>query len=155
MVRYYSAENYSLEDWLNQASDDLRTAQDYINKDENYARKNVCIHSHQSIEKNLKAYLIANKVDIPDSHNLEKLQGMCEEIDGNFSKVNSLNLRNLTGLASDSRYPQFEHEKKIITAADAKKAYNSAVEINDFVLNRIKEIDKEPDKTGPEPDIDF
>ncbi len=24
MVRYYNAENYSLEDWLNQASDDLR-----------------------------------------------------------------------------------------------------------------------------------
>ena len=154
MVKYYSSENYSVEDWLNQASDDLRTAQDYINKDENYARKNVCIHSHQSIEKNLKAYLIAKKVDIPNSHNLEKLQKMCEEIDVNFSKINSSNLRNLTGLASDSRYPQLEHEKRIITADDAKKAYNSAVEINDFVLNKIKEIDKEPDKS-PDLDIDF
>ena len=145
MVKHYSAENQLLEDWINQASDDLRTAKDYIDKDENYARKNVCYHSHQAIEKYLKAYLIANKVDFPDSHDLERLRGMCEKIDSSFSEVNSLNLRKLTGFASNVRYPQLEHERREISREDAKEAYSSAVQINDFVLKRIKEIKKQPD----------
>ena len=140
MVKFYKAEKKWLKDWITQASDDLRTERDYIDKDEDYARKNVCYHSHQAIEKFLKAYLIAKKVDYPDSHNLERLQAMCEELDNTFREIKPLNLRKLTGFAMDARYPQHEYERKRISSNDVKEAFNAAVKINKFVTERIKKI---------------
>ena len=140
MVKYYKAENELLGDWIKQVSYDLRTAEDYLDNNEDYAKRNVCYHSQQAIEKSLKAYIIASNKDFPDSHNLEQLQKQCEDLDNSFAEIKPLNLRKLSGFASDARYPQLEPERKKITLDDAKEAYNSAVKVNNFVIKRINEI---------------
>ncbi|MHB1680129.1 MAG: HEPN domain-containing protein [bacterium] len=150
MTKFYKAKIEWLNDWIAQSSDDLRTAGDYIDVDKDYARRNVCYHSQQSIEKILKSYLVANKVDYPDSHNLERLQVMCEELNDGFKEISLLNLKKLTGYATEARYPQFEHERRKITTEDAKEAYNSAVKVKNFVIKRINEISP---VTGHEQDI--
>ncbi len=94
MTKYFKADNEFVNEWIKQVSYDLMTAHDYLDNNKDYAKRNVC-YCQQAIEKPLKAYIIANNKDFPNSHNLERLQEICQGIDNSFIELKSFNLKEL------------------------------------------------------------
>ena len=120
----------------------------------------ICFHSQQAVEKHLKAFIAYNNVEFPHGHNghdIERLLGICKEIDPSFTELDKINPGILTDYAVDLRYSEIP----IPSMADAEEAVSIAEEVRPFVLDKIKGIsvdktsDKKPDKNGPELDIDF
>ncbi len=60
--------------WLKYANVDLRSAEKPLNYEE--LTQSIAFHSHQTIEKSLKALLEDEDVKIPKIHDLEKLYGL-------------------------------------------------------------------------------
>ena len=46
----------------------------------------ICYHCQQSVEKNLKGYLIEKGIEPPKTHDLVDLNDMCSDIDKRFSE---------------------------------------------------------------------
>jgi HEPN domain-containing protein len=59
-------------------------------------------HCQQAVEKFLKAFLIANEVEIKKTHNIEFLLSECGEIDSDFAGIEP---KNLSDFGVDVRYP--------------------------------------------------
>lgn len=146
--------------WINYANEDFEGGKLlFQNNSENF-KTSVCFHMQQSVEKYLKAYLVANNVDIePDrkDHSMAKLVEWCKEHDKTFNDLYDLNITKLTKYAVRSRYPGSEPP----TIEDEKEAVSIAEQVKPFVIDKIKDIYvdkarcKEPDKNGPDPDLDF
>ncbi|MEI8114015.1 MAG: HEPN domain-containing protein, partial [Bacteroidia bacterium] len=62
----------------------------------------VCFHCQQVVEKYLKAFLIAQGVEIRKTHNIEFLLAECEEFDPEFSLIDP---KDLNDFGVDIRYP--------------------------------------------------
>jgi HEPN domain-containing protein len=92
--------NY-IRQWIEKASDDLIVI-DKLTQFEVIATSAVCFHCQQVVEKYLKAYLIANEVEIKKTHNIEFLLAECEEFDADFSSVDP---KDLNDFGVDVRYP--------------------------------------------------
>ncbi len=65
--------------WLNYSMDDLKSAKVLLK--EKIANM-VCFHSQQAVEKLFKAYVAAHSLEIPKTHNLIRLQAICEDLAG-------------------------------------------------------------------------
>lgn len=69
--------------WLDIATEDLTVA-NLVFAEEHFAH--ACFLSQQSIEKSLKAYLIARANSYPRTHNLVILLNQCEVLEPEFSQ---------------------------------------------------------------------
>ena len=89
------------ENWLNTAKDDLILINEIIQNE--YLTNMVASHSHQAIEKSIKAILEEKETKVPRIHNLINLKGKIEkyiklDIEQEiFDQINEL--------YTDSRYP--------------------------------------------------
>jgi HEPN domain-containing protein len=107
--------------WLAKAADDLTVARLVANT-EGAPRWPACFHAQQAAEKALKAYLVANGVDFPFSHALDRLADL---IDSDKLQFDRLQLVELQPWAVAGRYPEdvpeasVEEVERLITAADA------------------------------------
>jgi HEPN domain-containing protein len=90
-----------------------------------------CFHSQQSIEKNLKAYLIYQGKDIEKTHNIIFLLDECADFDPIFAFIDP---GNINAYAVQGRYP----DSNIIPNADeARYFYKLAIDVSLTVRERI------------------
>ena len=75
-----------IKQWLLKANEDLLVV-NKLTEFEIVATSSVCFHCQQAVEKFLKAFLIANGVDIKKTHNIEFLLSECSDIDIDFDKI--------------------------------------------------------------------
>ncbi len=75
-----------IKQWLEKANEDLFVVERLIEY-EIVATSSVCFHCQQAVEKFLKAFLIANGIDIKKTHNIEFLLSECSDIDKDFSGI--------------------------------------------------------------------
>lgn len=116
--------------WLLKAESDLSNARLCLAADQ--ALDTVCFHSQQAAEKHIKAFLIANEVEFPFIHNLEKLIELCEQRDPSFQNIRALS-QGLTPYAVELRY-----DDEFWPSADtARQALDAALAIKNFVMSRL------------------
>jgi HEPN domain-containing protein len=89
----------------------------------------ICFHCQQAAEKYLKGFLFQNRIEPLKTHNLQKLLGLCEELNMEFGAI----LHQCSVLNTFSVIPRYPDEFQI-TEGDAEKAIRYAAEIKDFVV---------------------
>jgi HEPN domain-containing protein len=128
--------------WLLKAKSDIANAEMCLAS--NQALDTACFHAQQAAERSLKAYLIANDIDFPFIHNLEKLLELCAQSDGAFLTLKLL-CQDLTPYAVGLRY-----DNEFWPSADiAQEALNAALTIKNFVNERLDPGVK-PAESNPE-----
>jgi len=122
-----------IKQWLMKANEDLLVI-DKLTETGVIAASSVCFHCQQAVEKFLKAYLIANGVDVRKTHNIEFLLSECSDIDQDFSAFDP---KDLSEFGVDARYPGdmfFPDESETL---EYKKL---AFEVREFVEKKIFKI---------------
>lgn len=100
----------------------------------------VCFHSQQAVEKLFKAYIAAHSLEIPKTHNLIRLQAICEDLAGEKFDIDTEQIIFLNDVYIDSRYPA---DFGLLSSGkpgteDAERAYDVAVKIDSFLRPIIK-----------------
>jgi HEPN domain-containing protein len=122
-----------IKQWLFKANEDLLVIEK-LTEFEIIATSSVCFHCQQAVEKFLKAFLIANGIDIKKTHNIEFLLSECSDIDKDFTNIDP---KELSDFGVDVRYPG---DMYIPDEKETLEYKNLAFEIKDFVENKIDEI---------------
>lgn len=108
-------------EWLRHAKDDLESAAIILKESDNYHIS--AYHSHQSIEKLFKWYLLKNGRKFPFIHDLKELLRIVLEVK-NFKNIFD-DILFLDDLYPQLRYPTGEE----ITREEAQKALSTAEKI--------------------------
>jgi HEPN domain-containing protein len=95
----------------------------------------ICYLSQQSIEKILKAYVIAKENKLTRTHDLKVLITKCEQYSPDFSRFNSV-CALMSQYASLTRYPPILELEEY----DMKQALKNALQILDFTESKLKEL---------------
>jgi HEPN domain-containing protein len=90
-------------EWLRLADNDWDVAQ-ILNGHYPRHLEVICYHCQQAAEKYLKAFLIANDIEAPKTHDLRSLCTLCETINIDFEKLKA-QCRYLTQFGTQPRYP--------------------------------------------------
>ena len=107
---------------------------DKLTEDEVIATSSACFHCQQAVEKFLKAYLIANGVEIKRTHNIEYLHSECADFDKDFTDIDP---KELSDFGVDIRYPG----DMFVPDKDETLEYKNLVfEIKDIVESKIDKI---------------
>ena len=117
--------------WIAKAGDDLIVI-DKLTQFEVIATSAVCFHCQQVVEKYLKAFLIANGVEIRKTHNIEFLLAECEEFDSDFSLIDP---KDLNDFGVDIRYPGDIYSPTIEETLEHKQI---ALEVKELVEQKLK-----------------
>jgi len=121
-----------INEWLQIAYDDYDSARFLYENKIPKPLEIICYHCQQSAEKSLKAYLCANDIDIPKTHEVKRICVQCSEVDGSFS-VFFFDCEELEVYATETRYPiRIE-----IDDTHAKRALWQASRIYEFVSRKI------------------
>jgi HEPN domain-containing protein len=124
-----------IKQWLAKANEDLLVIEK-LTEYEIIATSSVCFHCQQAVEKFLKAFLIANGIDIKKTHNIEYLLSECSDIDKDFANIDP---KELSDFGVDARYPGDMY----VPHKDETLEYkNLAFEIKDIVESKIDDIIK-------------
>lgn len=118
--------------WIIKAESDITIAGKDL-KTDNPVTDAICFHAQQAAEKYLKAYLVFKNLDPEKTHKIEKLVLTCMTLDATFLALKNTEI--LTEYAVEFRYPD---DFYIPDIEEAKVAYNLALKVKDFVLERIK-----------------
>ena len=132
-VKSYMKNNPIVEEWLELAESDLAFAKTGFESDDFYHL--ICFHCQQSIEKILKAYLVDQEIKFPKVHDLIQLNKLCSEADVSFENFNK-DLKYLNTFYIETRYAGGFFQS--ITKVDAQKAIESAIQILNFVKEKLK-----------------
>lgn len=119
--------------WISKAGDDLIVI-DKLTQFEVIANSAVCFHCQQVVEKYLKAYLIAQGVEIRKTHNIEFLLAACEEFDADFSAIDPIDLNDF---GVDIRYPGDLYTPSEKETLEHKQI---ALEVKELVEAKLKGI---------------
>jgi len=120
--------------WIHKAENDLKSAFIILESDNNEKPfDSICFHCQQAVEKYLKAYLVYLDVMFTKTHNISQLIELGAGLDGELR--NYLTADTLTPYGVDIRYLD---DFYIPTEEDARKAYDIALEIKDFVRKKMK-----------------
>ena len=88
--------------WLFRAKEDLSVLNRLADDEIEFYTSTICFHAQQSVEKNLKAFLVYHDVDFPRTHDVDFLLDECQKIDpSNFE----IDLKSLTEFGVSVRYP--------------------------------------------------
>jgi len=93
-----------------------------------------CYHCQQSVEKILKAYIIAKENTLIKTHDLDNLIDKCEKHSPDFSKFKDA-CEDLT-LYTTIRYPPFGN----LTEQDMKQALKNAQDVLEFTKSKLTEM---------------
>ncbi len=119
--------------WLAYAQNDLKAAQvPLVSGDVSIASVLYC--AQQSAEKALKAYLFAQNVPIPRTHDLIKLVDACSLFDSEFETIR-IRAGALNPLSTTTRYP--EHFLSMLHTIVADQAIGYARQILEFSEMKI------------------
>lgn len=136
MGRFFMDKNEVIEklvhQWIKIAERDMITAQRELEIEPNVTDI-ICFHCQQAVEKYLKAFLTKHQIEFPKTHSIMMLINLCSRVDISFKEKLS-NADMLTDYAVEIRYPDEWYEPSI---EEAKKAYELAKAIKDFVLEKL------------------
>ena len=117
----------SVRDWMDYSHGDL------VDAHHNTLPRNQCFHAQQSIEKALKAAIIAEGMQFSHTHDLDILAQM---LPNSWTVKNmSSNFSSIVICATKSRYPD---NPAAITLADAQKAINVAQDVYNSIDTELK-----------------
>ncbi len=122
-----------IKQWLLKANEDLLVV-NKLTEIEIVATSSVCFHCQQAVEKFLKAYLIANGIDIKKTHNIEFLLSECSDLDKDFIGIDP---KELSDFGVDARYPGDLYIPEEWETLEYKKL---AFEIKELVENKVYKI---------------
>jgi HEPN domain-containing protein len=102
----------------------------------------ICYHCQQSAEKSLKAFICANDIDIPKTHEVKRICAQCAEIDESFTALFD-DCEELEVYATETRYPiRIE-----IDSTHAERALKQAIRIYEFTSDRTNQLFKKKKAT--------
>lgn len=123
---------FKFEEWAKYADEDIMTAELLLR--ENGTPNQICFHAQQAAEKYLKGFLSFHKKKFEKVHQLSYLLQLCAGINSAFEGLRE-DIFYLTRFYIETRYPgdfpEFSHQ-------DAKKAYEAALRVKEFVLMKVK-----------------
>lgn len=122
-----------IKQWLQKANEDLFVV-DKLTEFEIIATSSICFHCQQAVEKFLKAYLIANGIEIKKTHNIEFLLSECADFDTDFADIDP---KELSDFGVDVRYPG---DMYIPSKEETIEYKNLSLEISDLVKMKIDKI---------------
>ncbi len=100
-------------------------------------------HCQQAVEKYFKAYLTWADIRVKKTHDLESILNLCIEEDKEFEKLDKDKISRLTLYAVNIRYPEEYFET---TVEEVREAYETANEVKDFAMKKLKEAGLEISK---------
>lgn len=124
--------NQIVKNWLDKANDDMAFAKASFHEGLEFYPQ-ICFYLHQSVEKYLKAYIIANKLDLKRIHDLTELVRLCTESNSEFDKFYD-KVKFLNPFYIGTRYPDFIIS---VNKSDAEKALQVSEEIAVFVKSKL------------------
>lgn len=123
-----------VENWITIANEDLAIAKRELSySDDEIFPRAVFFHSHEGIEKYLKAFLVKCQRNFRKSHDLEYLKELCSAICNEFEK---LDLDILLDYSVEIRYP----DEPSPSLKEAKEAYEVAERTKQFILKKLKDF---------------
>jgi len=130
------SKNELVNSWIKKAESDLKNIENNFKFiDEDIPIDTVCFHCQQVVEKYLKAFLTYKELQFPYSHNLGSLVHIAESVDKSFSEIKE-KAEILSPFAVEIRYPD---TAELPTISDCKDFYQIAIEIKQFILDRIQQ----------------
>lgn len=118
--------------WLLKANNDLMMIENEFHS-ENPVTDGICFHAQQSVEKYLKAFLVANQIEFPQTHNIGIILNLCMKVDPDFQGLRES--VTLTRYATGFRYPD---DFYIPSIEEANKSFEIAKMVKKFVLEKLK-----------------
>lgn len=125
--------NQVVENWLDKANDDLAFAKASLQEGLEFYPQ-ICFYLHQSVEKYLKAYIIARELDLKRIHDLTQLVQLCIENDKEFNKFYET-AKLLNPFYIGTRYPDFIIS---VNKSNAEKALQVTEQIADFIKSKLQ-----------------
>lgn len=122
--------------WFEFAREDLIIAQASLEKE---VYNQVCFHAQQGVEKALKSYLSINDRDIPKTHFIELLLGLCSQIDEKFKGIIDRCIK-LDDYYIPTRHPDAlpgTLPEGMPVREDAEEALSILEEVMDFVQKKV------------------
>jgi HEPN domain-containing protein len=129
-------DNLNVNEWIRFAQMDYDAAINMSRLHRPVPLEIVCYHCQQSVEKILKAYLLARDEPLQRTHDLNLLLNKCVKYDEAFDEYAAACIA-LTSYAVLTRYPVGEGA---INERDMQTALKSANEILEFSKDRIAQI---------------
>lgn len=118
--------------WLRFANEDLQMA-NYLMKSEFPVYRGVCFDCQQSVEKNLKAYLLFFNQTIVKTHDLDFLIELIKPFDENMDSY-ATKCKTLINYSVVQRYPDDFID---LTKNNAENAISIATEIEKYITEKI------------------
>lgn len=120
------------QEWLARAERDLQAARNELRAAVPLPEMSA-YHAQQAMERSLKAFLTANSIPFPYTHDLVLLQAKCEAIQGGFARFLPL-AQTLSPYATLFRYPGGPLSPP---SAEAQQAVDSADAIVRFIRQQL------------------
>ena len=95
-------ESEYIKNWFFRANEDIAVINNLVKSDAADYTSTICFHSHQAVEKFLKAFLVYHDVDFPKTHDLDFLLLECQKINKTAFEID---LKSLTDFGVAVRYP--------------------------------------------------
>lgn len=124
--------NQIVGNWLDKADEDLAFAKASLQEGLEFYSQ-ICFYLHQSVEKYLKAYIIAKELNLKRIHDLTQLVQVCMEGDPEFDKFKET-AELLNPFYIGTRYPDFIIS---IHKSNAEKALQATEQIAGFVKSKL------------------
>ncbi len=118
--------------WMKFANEDLQMANDLM-KSEFPIFRGVCFDCQQSVEKNLKAYMLYFNQEIVKTHDLAYLVQLLFPFDNNI-EIYALKCKSLINYAVIQRYPDDFID---LTKEDAVDSIQIATEIEKYITQKV------------------
>ena len=138
--------NKYFREWLKYAEENFEGGKILFNNSTENFKTLVCYNMQQAVEKYLKAYLVANGIEIDErhrehyTHNIAELIEKCKEIDPDFDKLYNIEPDRLTDYAINLKYPS--NKLKTLSIEDEAQAISIAEQVKTFVVKKIMELSK-------------
>ncbi|MCK5465962.1 HEPN domain-containing protein [Candidatus Parcubacteria bacterium] len=127
-----------VKEWLSRATDDELSIEAILK--EEGAPSTACFLSQQLAEKYFKAFLVFHNKPFPKIHHLDVLLELCIDIDKNFKELKEETIL-LSDYYIETRYPGGFTEEW--SWQEAKTAFSTAIDIKEFVSNKISTLGSE------------
>jgi HEPN domain-containing protein len=122
-----------IREWIAKADEDFDFALVNLEEGKPFAAQ-ICFHFHQSAEKYLKAYIVANDLGFIKSHDLPALLKICVTKEPSLTQL-SPDCEFLNTFYIETRYPV--HWPTHFTEAEALNAKDSCERVRDTITNSL------------------
>ena len=124
-----------INEWMYKADQDFEFARINFEEEKQFFAQ-ICFHFHQSAEKYLKAFIIANRLEFRKIHDLHLLLKQCRSKDPSLSQLED-DCEYLATFYIETRYPV--HWPAAFSKDEAERAYRSANNIREIIKKKLQQ----------------